>query len=297
MRRFAACSCCPVLPPSFPLFFCCSSRCFVSLLRDVFGVDRGQRLPRCPWFPRGSPVVRRAGSPVFVPCSKSARENLCSDGGKVEGFRPRVYAPPVFFCSPSVRCAASVRLCSPASARIVSARDIFTVRRQVARRRGLRVVRPPRFLCSSFVQCVSFRFSPVLLFSSVRPCKAFLWFPAKSNGPKAGTCQERPQKQRRRRRRVHWLPAPGLPFGSSAGPPPFPVRPPPPVALSSSRSSALPVIACPILLCAPLCGVLYFCRKKQGRRLQKPRAVAQKEKRGRSRSFTCVTLRFYLTGI
>lgn len=71
---------------------------------------------------------------------------------------------------------------------------------------------------------------------------------------------------------------------------PFPVRPLPPVALSSSRSSALPVIACPVLLCAPLCGVLYFCREKQGRRLQKPRAVAQKEKRGRSRSFTC----FYL---
>lgn len=71
---------------------------------------------------------------------------------------------------------------------------------------------------------------------------------------------------------------------------PFPVRPLPPVALSSSRSSALPVIACPILLCAPLCGVLYFCKKKQGRRLQKPPAVAQKEKRGRSRSFTC----FYL---
>lgn len=81
------------LPPSFSLFVRCSSRCFISLLRDVFGVDRGQRLPRCPWFPRGSPVVRRAGSPVFVPCSKSARENLCSDGGKVEGFRPRVYAP------------------------------------------------------------------------------------------------------------------------------------------------------------------------------------------------------------
>ena len=81
------------LPPSFSLFVRCSSRCFISLLRDVFGVDRGQRLPRCPWFPCGSPVVRRAGSPVFVPCSKSARENLCSDGGKVEGFRPRVYAP------------------------------------------------------------------------------------------------------------------------------------------------------------------------------------------------------------
>lgn len=190
------------LPPSFSLFVRCSSRCFISLLRDVFGVDRGQRLPRCPWFPRGSPVVRRAGSPVFVPCSKSARENLCSDGGKVEGFRPRVYAP----LFSSVRLLFAVRLlcgfASPASARIVSARDIFTIRRQVARRRGLRVVCPPRFRCSSVVQCVSFRFSPVLLFSSVRPCKAFLWFPAKSNGPKAGTCQERPQGRRRRLLRV-----------------------------------------------------------------------------------------------
>lgn len=101
----------------------------------------------CP-VARGSPVVRRAGSPVFVLCSKSARGNLCSDGGKVEGFRPRVYAP-LF---------SSVRL-------------LFNARA---------------------VAC------PVLLFLSVRPCKAFLWFPAKSNGPKARTCQERPQKQRRR---------------------------------------------------------------------------------------------------
>ena len=87
-----------------------------------------------------------------------------------------------------------------------------------------------------------------------------------------------------RRRRVHWLPAPGLPFGSSAGPPPsrsgpcllWRCRRP-----GRRRFSSLRAL---VLLCAPLCGVLYFCRKKQGRRLQKPRAVAQIEKRGRSRS-------------
>lgn len=91
-------------------------------------------------------------------------------------------------------------------------------------------------------------------------------------------------------RRVHWLPAPGLPFGSSAGPPPsrsgpcllWRCRRP-----GRRRFSPLRAL---VLLCAPLCGVLYFCRKKQGRRLQKPRAVAQKEKRGRFSGLTC----FYL---
>ena len=229
----------------------------------------------------------------------------------------------------------------------------------------------PRFLCSSFVQCVSFRFFSVLLFSSVRPCKAFLWFPAKRADRRPGRARSGrrknggaspghsgrkrtfanysrrlfslrflsasfvvigrglcapvsgfllipcplayPPRQKEtrgpctscafshlqkilffkkfsRRRRVHWLPAPGLPFGSSAGPPPS--RSGPCLLWRCRRPGRrrFPSLRAPILLCAPLCGVLYFCRKKQGRRLQKPRAVAQKEKRGRSRSFTCFNL-------
>ena len=109
MRRFAACSCCPVLPPSFPLFFCCSSRCFVSLLRDVFGVDRGQLCPASLRFPVLPPwfVV-----PVLL-CSsrvRSLREKICVvTAGRSKGSGPGSM-PPCFllfaFCSRCGFCAA-----------------------------------------------------------------------------------------------------------------------------------------------------------------------------------------------
>ena len=67
------------------------------------------------------PVAR--GSPVFVPCSKSARENLWNDGGKVEGFRPRVYAP----LFSSVRLLFAVRLLCGFAPRLRPAFPLFVL--------------------------------------------------------------------------------------------------------------------------------------------------------------------------
>ena len=61
---------------------------------------------------------------------------------------------------------------------------------------------------------------------------------------------------------------------------PFPVRPPPPVALSSSRSSALPVIACAYFaLCASVRGFIFLQKETRPKASKAPGCSAERKAR------------------